>query len=144
MAPTFGITFTRFEYRFPGQAFNDWTTQLGVWIDQAASELSIVLRQQGRDAGDVEAGSDLYALCGRFIESAVVADIARAQTRQDPELARQAVLERDRIAQMIRSHNESLIDDDFDPRAMMGGFRSGGGKRRATLGSVRWGMGRRC
>lgn len=142
MAPTFGITSTNFSQRFSGQNFTGWETQITLWINQAASELAIILRQQGRDADDVVSGSDLYYLCGRYIEHSVVIDIARAQTRQDPELARAAAAERDRIEQKIRSHNESLEDDSFDARTMMGAFRAGGGKRRG--GARRWAMGGKC
>lgn len=142
MAPTFGVTHTNFSYRLPGQSFSDWETQIDLWIGQAASELSIILRQQGRDAADVTSTSDLYALCARYIEHCVLADIARAETRQDPEIARAAAVERDRIEQKIRSHNESLEDDTFDAKTMMGAFRAGG-RRKAASGS-RWGMGRRC
>lgn len=138
-APTFGITHTNFSYRFAGQSFSDWETQINVWIGYAASELSIILRQQGRDAEDVTGGGDLYSLCGRYIEQAVVVDIARAQTRQDPEYAKAAMAERDRIVELIRSHNESLEDDTFDSPNMMGGFVAGG--RKAAGRAARWKMG---
>lgn len=138
MAPTFGVTHTNFSYRFGGQTFADWETQITLWISQAAAELAILLRQIGRDADDVTSGDDLYVLCARYIEHCVICDIARAQTRQDPELARAAIAERDRIEQRIRSHNESLTDaDDFDARTMLGGFRAGGRERRTG-----WGVGK--
>ena len=138
-APTFGITHTNFSYRFAGQSFSDWETQINVWIGYAASELSIILRQQGRDAGDVVSGGDLYSLCGRYIEQSVIADIARAQTRQNPEYAKVATEERDRAAELIRSHNESLEDDTFEPKTMMGAARAGG--RGRAGGGARWRMG---
>lgn len=142
MAPTFGITATNFSYRFSGQSFTGWETQVTLWVNQAAAELAIILRQQGRDADDVEGTSDLYYLCGRYIEHSVMIDIARAQTRQDPEIARAAMMERDRIEQKIRSHNESLEEDTFDKGTMMGVFRTGGGRRGG--GGKRWAMGGKC
>jgi hypothetical protein len=136
MANTFGVTHTAFAYRFSGQTFSDWAPQISHWVEMAASELAVVLRQQGRESGDVPGASDLYALCARYIEHAVMVDIARAQTRQDPEIAQAAMRERDRIADLIRSHQESLIRDDFDRNTMLGSFRSGGRRGRQWGGGT--------
>ncbi len=141
MAPTFGVTHTQFAYRFAGNTFSDWSTQIGRWVDMAASELAILLRQLGREADDVDSASDLYSICAKYIESAVMSDIAQAMTRQDPQLAIAARAERDRVAKMIRDYNESLSDDDFDRSDMLGAARAGGSGRRSGAGF--WKQGRR-
>ncbi len=141
MAPTFGVTYTQFAYRFAGNTFSDWSTQIGRWVDMAASELAILLRQLGREADDVDSASDLYSICAKYIESAVMSDIAQAMTRQDPQLAIAARAERDRVAKMIRDYNESLSDDDFDRAEMLGAARAGGSGRRSGAGF--WKQGRR-
>lgn len=141
MAPTFGVTYTQFAYRFAGNTFSDWSTQIGRWVDMAASELAILLRQLGREADDVDSASDLYSICAKYIESAVMSDIAQAMTRQDPQLAIAARAERDRVAKMIRDYNESLSDDDFDRSDMLGAARAGGSGRRSGAGF--WKQGRR-
>ena len=141
MAPTFGVTHTQFAYRFAGNTFSDWSTQIGRWVDMAASELAILLRQLGREADDVDSASDLYSICAKYIEAAVTSDIAQAMTRQDPQLAIAARAERDRVAKMIRDYNESLSDDDFDRSDMLGAARAGGSGRRSGAGF--WKQGRR-
>jgi len=141
MAPTFGVTYTQFAYRFAGNTFSDWSTQIGRWVDMAASELAILLRQLGREADDVDSASDLYSICAKYIEAAVTSDIAQAMTRQDPQLAIAARAERDRITKMIRDYNESLSDDDFDRAEMLGAARAGGSGRRSGAGF--WKQGRR-
>ena len=141
MAPTFGVTYTQFAYRFAGNTFSDWSTQIGRWVDMAASELAILLRQLGREADDVDSASDLYNIWAKYIEAAVTSDIAQAMTRQDPQLAIAARAERDRITKMIRDYNESLSDDDFDRSDMLGAARAGGSGRRSGAGF--WKQGRR-
>jgi hypothetical protein len=112
MANTFGVTQTAFAYRFSGQTFSDWAPQISHWVEMAASELAVVLRQQGRESGDVPGASDLYALCARYIEHAVMVDIARAQTRQDPEIAA-ATLAALRDFQQRQRANHPECDDEL-------------------------------
>lgn len=144
MAPTFGVAHAQFAYRFSGNTFSDWSTQIGRWVDMAAAELSILLRQLGREADDVDSASDLYSVCAKYIEAAVISDIAQAMTRQDPALAIAARGERDRITKMIRDYNESLSDGDFDAATMSGVARVGAGRGVAARGSAAfWRQGRR-
>ena len=137
-APTFGVTEANFADRFSGQSFADWSVRVDRWVGMAAAQASIVLRQQGREATDVTAGSDLYSLCAQYIEFCVVADIARAQGRQDPAYAVVAAKERERIEQLMRSHNESLTSEDFDTQKMLGSVRGGGRKHSNWKGQARW------
>lgn len=129
MANTFGVTHTQFAYRFSGNTFSDWSTQISRWVTMAAAEVAIILRQLGRDADDVPSDSDLYLICAKFIEASVTVDIAQAMTRQDPAIAQASRSERDRLAKMIRDYSESLSDDDFDTEENLGSFRGGGGSR---------------
>lgn len=142
MAPTYGVTHTQFAYRFAGNTFSDWSTQISRWVDMAAAEVSVILRQLGRESDDTDADGDLYQICAKFIEAAVVSDIAQAMTRQDPQLAIAARAERDRLAKLIRDYNESIEDDTFDGKTMLGAARSGGPGRNMGGGGSFWKRGR--
>ena len=125
----------------------DFGCGLGALVFDAGDELvaaarllpQAALQQWLGDHIDVGGGGALYSLCARYIEQAVVVDIARAQTRQDPDYAKAAMAERDRIVELIRSHNESLEDDTFEPKTMMGAARAGA--RGRAGGGARWRMG---
>lgn len=144
MANTYGVTYTQFAYRFSGNTFSDWSTQISRWVDMAAAEVAILLRQLGRESDDVDSGADLYSLCAKYIEAAVVVDIAQAMTRQDPAIAQAARAERDRLQKMIRDYAESLVEDDFDTSDHLGSFRSGAsGRVGARVRDNFWSRGRK-
>lgn len=123
--PTFGVDATTIAQRFGKQNYDDLSDRIDRWVQQASSQLDVQLKQLGFSVDTAEAqgtSGRLYLICQRYVEAVVAGDLARSNTRADPDFAKNWDRERSSILKTLRDYTESL-DDSWDRYEQTGSFR---------------------